>query len=90
MKTIRIIIVLAALLMITISCTEQHMARRYGGKIKIELPKGEKLMMATWKEANLFYLTEPMDSGYIPKKKVFRESSNFGVWEAEITFIEKK
>ena len=90
MKTIRTIIALAALLMITTSCTEQHMARRYGGKIKIELPKGEKLMMATWKEANLFYLTEPMDSGYKPKKKVFRESSNFGVWEAEITFIERK
>lgn len=71
MKTIRTIIALAALLTIATSCTEQHMARRYGGKLNIELPKGEKLMMATWKEANLFYLTEPMDSGYLPKKKVF-------------------
>lgn len=90
MKTIRTIIALAALLMITTSCTEQHVARRYGGKLKIELPKGEKLIMATWKEANLFYLTEPMDSGYLPKKKVFRESSNFGIWESEITFIERR
>ena len=86
----RIIITLAALLTIATSCTEQHMARRYGGKLNIELPKGEKLMMATWKESNLFYLTEPMDSGYIPKKKVFRESSNLGVWESEITFIERR
>ena len=86
----RIIITLVALLTIATSCTEQHMARRYGGKLKIELPKGEKLIMATWKEANLFYLTEPMDSGYIPKKKVFRESSNFGVLESEITFIERR
>lgn len=86
----RIIITLVALLTIATSCTEQHIARRYGGKLKIELPKGERLMMATWKKANLFYLTEPMDSGYIPKKKVFRESSNFGVWESEITFIERK
>lgn len=86
----RIIITLVALLTIATSCTEQHIARRYGGKLKIELPKGERLMMATWKEANLFYLTEPMDSGYIPKKKVFRESSNFGVWESEITFIERR
>ena len=90
MKTIRTIIALAALLMITTSCTEQHMTRRYGGKLKIELPKGEKLIMATWKEANIFYLTEPMDSGYLPKKKVFRESSNFGIWESEITFIERR
>lgn len=86
----RIIITLVALLTIATSCTEQHIARRYGGKLKIELPKGEKLIMATWKEANIFYLTEPMDSGYIPKKKVFRESSNFGVWESEITFIERR
>lgn len=90
MKTIKTIIALVALLMVATSCTEQHMARRYGGKMKIELPKGEKLIMATWKEANLFYLTEPMDSGYVPKKKVFRESSNFGVWESEITFIERE
>ena len=90
MKIIRTIIALAALLTIATSCTEQHMARRYGGKLNIELQKGEKLMMATWKESNLFYLTEPMDSGYIPKKKVFRESSTFGVWESEITFIERK
>ena len=90
MKLIGKAIALVVLLMIAASCTEQNMARRYGGKMKIELPKGEKLIMATWKESNLFYLTEPMDSGYIPKKKVFRESSNFGVWESEITFIEWK
>ena len=86
----KIIITLVALITIATSCTEQHIARKYGGKLKIELPKGEKLMMATWKEANLFYLTEPMDSGYIPKNKVFRESSSFGVWESEITFVERR
>ena len=90
MKTIKTIIALVALLMVATSCTEQKMARSFGGKMKIELPKGEKLMMATWKESNLFYLTEPMDSGYVPKDKVFRESSNFGVWESEITFIERR
>ena len=90
MKIIRTIIALAALLTIATSCTEQHIARRYVGKLKIELPKGEKLIMATWKKANLFYLTEPMDSGYLPEKKVFRERSNFGIWQSEITFIERR
>ena len=90
MKTIRTIIALAALLMITTSCTEQHVARRYGGKLKIELPKGEKLIMATWKESDLFYLTEPMDSGYVPKEKVFRESLSLGVFESEIIFMESR
>ena len=72
------------------SCTENQRARAYGGKMTIELPKGEKLVNATWKEANLFYLTEPMEEGYIPKSKKFRESSNFGVWESEITFVESR
>ena len=72
------------------SCTQNQMARSYGGKMTIELPKGEKLINATWKEANLFYLTEPMEEGYVPKTKKFRESSNFGVWESEITFVESR
>lgn len=72
------------------SCTQNQMARNYGGKMTIKLPKGEKLINATWKEANLFYLTEPMEEGYIPKSKKFRESSNFGVWESEITFVESR
>ena len=72
------------------SCTQNQMARTYGGKMTIELPKGEKLINATWKEANLFYLTEPMEEGYVPKSKKFRESSNFGVWESEITFVESR
>lgn len=72
------------------SCTQNQMARSYGGKMTIELPKGEKLVNATWKESNLFYLTEPMEEGYVPKSKKFRESSNFGVWESEITFVESR
>lgn len=86
----RIIITLVALLTIATSCTEQYKARHYGGKMKIELPKGERLINATWKESDLFYLTEPMDSGYVPKEKVFRESSSLGIFESEIIFMESR
>lgn len=79
-----------ASIFILASCTPNQRARQYGGDMTINLPKGEKLIMATWKEANLFYLTEPMESGYVPKNKVFQESSNWGVWESKITFIESK
>ena len=72
------------------SCTEQTMVRGFGGTMEVKLPKGEKLMTATWKETSLFYLTEPMDSGYIPKRKRFKEDSGFGIWESEIIFIESK
>jgi hypothetical protein len=56
----------------------------------IELDPGQKLVNATWKEANLWYLTEPMESGYVPKTKVFKEDSRFGVMEGKVIFHEKR
>lgn len=46
--------------------------------------------MATWKGNDLFTLIEPMDSEYIPKTKTFKESSNWGVLESTISFVETK
>ena len=83
-------VITAVLIITTISCTEQQRVWKFGGEMEVRLPKGEKLIMATWKNLDLFYLTEPMDSGYVPKEKVFRENSAYGVWETEITFVETK
>ena len=74
------------------SCTENTRSRVWGGKMTIELPKGQKLVEATWKgDGNsLWYLTEPMDADYTPKTKVFQEDSRFGVLEGSVIFIEGK
>lgn len=74
------------------SCTENTRSRVWGGKMTIELPKGQKLVEATWKgDGNsLWYLTEPMDTGYTPKTKVFQEDSRFGVLEGSVVFVESK
>ena len=91
MKKKLLSIALAAVLLPTLfSCTENERTKVYGGSMTVHLPKGEKLLMATWKEADLFYLTEPMDSNYVPKTKTFREKSSYGMLEATITFIESK
>ena len=72
------------------SC-EQWVTREWGGSTTIKLEPGEKLIEATWKgDANLWYLTEPMDSDYVPKTKVFRESSMFGVCQGVVLFVETK
>ena len=76
------------MLLLTMSCTEQSKARQFGGDVRIDLPKGEKLLNATWKETDLFYLTEPADSTYHPKIKTFKESSSFGVKETTVIFVE--
>lgn len=76
------------------SCTENQRARTFGGTATVNLPKGEKLLVATWKgekgASNLWYLTEPMEDSYAPKTKVFQESSDYGIMEGKVIFIESK
>ena len=76
--------------MLCLCSCEQSMIRSFGGTMKIELEPGEKLIEATWKGDDIWYLVEPMDSGYTPKTKVFQEASRFGVLEGEVTFIENR
>ena len=51
---------------------------------------GQKLVEATWKDANLWVLTAPMDSTYKPQTLILKEYSEFGVLEGEIKFIESR
>ena len=82
-------VVLAAFAMS--SCTEQMRAKDWGGDTVIKLEPGQKLVEATWKgDGDLWYLTEPMDSGYEPKTKIFQESSSWGIMEGKVTFIETR
>ena len=72
------------------SC-EQQITRQYGGTTTINLEKGEKLIEVTWKDGgNLWYFVEPMASDYTPKVKTFKESSQFGMMEGKVVFIENK
>lgn len=97
-KTIGVVIYVIAVivclvcLLIIYSCTDNTRSRVWGGKMTIELPKGQKLIEATWKgEGNsLWYLTEPMDTNYTPKVKTFSENSRFGVLEGTVIFIESR
>lgn len=89
MKKLSILLVMM-LAVIATSCTENQRTRRLGGDMTIELPKGQKVTMATWKESNLFYMLEPMEEGYIPKTKIFIEDSSWGMLESKIIFIESK
>ena len=90
MKKTLIVIAVGILLLACCSCTENLRTRQYGGTSAIELEPGQKLMEVTWKEASLWYLTEPMEPGYEPKTKVFQEDSRFGIMEGTVIFVEKK
>lgn len=84
----KLIVILLMFLCLT-SC-EQSITRTMGGTTKIELEPGEKLVEATWKDDNIWYLVEPMDSDYVPKTKTFKESSGIGVLEGKVIFYEKR
>lgn len=90
MKKIFVVLGIVASTFFIGGCTSNSRARVWGGDMKIDLAPGEKLLEATWKEAELWYLTEQADSNYIPKVKVFKESSRFGVMEGSVTFVEHK
>lgn len=71
------------------SCTKNAKARFWGRKTSYNLPVNTKLVNATWKEANLWVLVEPVtDTNYQPKTYKFFEDSHHGIMEGEITFIE--
>lgn len=89
-KNLLKIIALAVISIVIVSCTEQARVRNFGGSMEIKLPAGQKVLMATWKDSDLYYLIEPMDSNYTPKTKRFIENSSFGLIESEIIFIESK
>ena len=86
MKKLLVLLLCACL----VGC-ENYVARKYGGSTTINLEKGRKLLEVTWKgEASIWYLTEPMDSDYIPKTKIFQENSQFGIMEGKVIFIESR
>jgi hypothetical protein len=72
------------------SCTENSRAKNFGGTAKITLPKGEKLVTATWKESSLWYLTRPMHDDEVAEEYYFKEESSFGVWEGTYVIVETK
>ena len=91
MKKILTLLVVVLVVFAMSSCTEQSRAKDLGGETTIKLEPGQKLVEATWKgDGDLWYLTEPMDSDYIPKTKTFKESSSWGIMEGTVTFIETR
>ena len=83
------IILLLAIIIIS-SCTENKRAKSWGGTAEIILPKGKKLVTATWKKSNLWYLTKDMTEDDVAETYEFHEESSFGVMEGTYRIIEVK
>lgn len=79
-----------ALLIFLSACTDNQRAKAWGGIITVDIPKGNKLVTATWKNEDLWYLYTPMASEDVPKTSILKEQSSFGVIEGAVHFVETK
>jgi hypothetical protein len=91
LKTIKFLLCLFAMIVIIamfVSCTAQQRAKHFGGTITEKLPAGQKLVVATWRDDNLWYLTRPMRPGEETETYTFKESSSFGVLQGTVILVE--
>ena len=73
------------------SClTEQERARKYGGETTVHLPANQKLVFATWKDADLWYGTRPMRSDENPETITMLESKAYSTLSGTVKFVESK
>lgn len=68
----------------------KSIAKSYGGTISIDVPKGQKVIEATWKDNDVWYLTRPMREDEKPEIFTFQEDSNLGIIEGKVIFKESK
>lgn len=87
MKYVVLILVIGAALF---GCTENQRAKHLGGTMNINLPAGQRLVIATFKDANLWYLVEPMPMEYTPQTKTLIEDSSFGIMSGKVIFHESR
>ena len=88
MKKLLFLILIVSTLFIT-GCNNLS-SRHFGGTQTIDLPAGQKLVNATWKSDDLWYLTRPIRAGEVPEVVTFKEQSNVGILSGTVIFRESK
>lgn len=72
-----------------IGCTENMRAKAWGGKMTVNLPEGKKLVLATWKNGDLWYMYRTAHPDEQPESYTFEEDSTWGVAEGRVIFKER-
>ena len=86
----KILLVLGVVLIGMASCTQNQRAKNFGGTAEVLLPKGQQLVDVTWKDDQIWYLTQDMPEGYKPQNYNFSEESSYGMMEGKVVFKESK
>lgn len=75
--------------MLLVSCTSNKMVKNWGGTSTINVEENYRVVNVTWKETNLWILTEKMETPFTPRTLYFTEKSSFGIIQGTIIFNEK-
>ncbi|KAF0250011.1 MAG: hypothetical protein FD167_577 [bacterium] len=88
--TIAITLVFVMAALVSSSCTANQRAKEFGGITTLKLQPNRKLINATWKDDNLWYLTRPMHENESPETYEFKEQSSYGTLEGTVIITEVK
>lgn len=86
MIVIAILVILISLIVSFFS--SNWWAKTWGGTITVTLPVNTKLVNATWKGSNLWYLTRPSRKGETAETSTLHEQSNLGMIQGQVIFVE--
>lgn len=78
------------LILVLSACTENEMAKNFGGKMKVDLPCGQKLTMITWKDSDLWYATRHFRPDDVPETTTFQADTSYGMMEGSVIVTEKR
>jgi uncharacterized lipoprotein YehR (DUF1307 family) len=74
------ILTLAFIIFALVGCSQQEMAKKFGGATTINLLPQEKFINLTWKGDNIWYIVQDTITGQIYAK----EQSSYGILEGRI------
>lgn len=78
------LMIMAAALVVLPSCTDNQRAKKWGGNMSYTVQPGEHFVNATWKDSDLWIITQNDATGVY----YMHESSNWGILEGRVTITD--
>lgn len=79
---------LLVLALIGLTGCDNTLSRSFGGTMNLKLEPNQKLVMITWKDSELWYLTRPMKENEEAEELVFQEKNEIGIMEGTVIITE--
>jgi len=88
-KKIVTFVLFLALVLILTGCTQQSIARNWGGTYEVDLQAGQELEVVTWKDDDLWILTKERPADDPAETHRYFVDSTYGFFEGEIIIHER-